>query len=141
MKNVIDAICAKGLPRRDLLNANRVNLLALAWAASLMLASYLIKSQEVTSAAIIGALFLLHLSFSMGLLFSFRRFLRELDEMEKQIQLNALATSVGITIIGFSCYSIFEKSHYFPELKASYLVALMAVVYMIAIVVGRLKYR
>lgn len=41
MKQIIDAICSRGLPSRDIQNANRVNLLALLWALSLGGTSFL----------------------------------------------------------------------------------------------------
>lgn len=141
MKNIIEAVCAKGLPRRDLNNAKRVNILAVLWAGSLLLATWIAKVPEAASIFVILSLFTLHLIFSITLFFSYKRFLTELDEMERKIQLNALATSVGISIISFSCYSVLEVNNWLPELQANYLIALMAISYMTAIVVGRLKYR
>lgn len=141
MKNIIEAVCAKGLPKRDLINANKVNLLALMWAGSLLLGTSTAKSEQVDSSLVILGLFSLHLIISIGMFLSYRHFLTQLDEMERKIQLNALASSVGITIISFSCYSMLEVNGWLPELQANYVIALMALSYMAAIVIGRLKYR
>ena len=75
------------------------------------------------------------------MVFSYRRFLIELDEMERKIQLDALALSVGVTIISFSSYSILDKNGILPELNSAYLIALMALTYMVGIISGRLRYR
>ena len=75
------------------------------------------------------------------MVFAYKRFLTELDEMERKIQLDALALSVGITIISFSSYSILDKNGILPELNSAYLIALMALTYIVGIIAGRIRYR
>ena len=137
---ILDAICAKGLAKRDLKNANRVNLLALLWAGTLMLSTYLTKGEQPNSIFIIGT-FSLHTLIGIAMLVSYRHFLIQLDEMERKVQLDALALSVGVTIISFSSYSILENGAIVPPLNAAYLIALMALTYMVGIIKGRINYR
>lgn len=137
---IIEAICAKGLPKRDLKNANRVNLLALLWAGTLLLSTYLIENQSL-STGIVTMLFSLHSLIGIFMLVSYRHFLVQLDEMERKVQLDALALSVGVTIIFFSSYSILANSAIVPTLNAAYLIALMALTYMFGIIKGRINYR
>ncbi len=137
---ILDAICAKGLPKRDLKNANRVNLLALLWAATLMLSTYLTKGEQLNS-VILAIVFSLHTLIGIAMLVSYRHFLIQLDEMERKVQLEALALSVGVTIISFSSYSIIENGAIVPPLNAAYLIALMALTYMVGIIKGRINYR
>ncbi|MCK8046390.1 hypothetical protein MSG37_16005 [Shewanella sp. 1CM18E] len=137
---ILDAICAKGLPKRDLKNANRVNLLALLWAATLMLSTYLTEGEQLNG-VILTIVFSLHTLIGIAMLVSYRHFLIQLDEMERKVQLDALALSVGVTIICFSSYSILENGATVPPLNAAYLIALMALTYMVGIIKGRINYR
>ena len=141
MSKIIDAIICKSLPARDIRNANLVNLWALAWAVTLVLTSYLSDYEwySSTTPTMIG--FVIHTGIGLGMLLAYKRFLRELDEMERKIQLDALAMSVGVTVVGFSAYSILERGGFLPDLKPSYLIVLIALTYMIGIIIGRVRYQ
>ncbi|MCG9738910.1 hypothetical protein L1D32_12130 [Shewanella insulae] len=141
MKQIIDAICSKGLPLRDIQNANRVNLLALLWALSLGGTSFLAHQGYLASIWVLASSFILHGVIGIWMLLAFKRFLRQLDEMERKIQLDALALAVGVSIIGFSLYSILDMADLLPDLKAAYLVVLLSLTYMLGIIFGRLSYR
>lgn len=141
MSKIINALACKGLPARDIRNANIVNMWALAWAATLLLTSFLSGYEwySSTTPTMIG--FVVHVGIGLAMFFAYRRFLKELDEMERKIQLDALASSVGITVIGFSAYSILEKAGFMPDLKPSYLIVLIALTYMAGIIIGRIRYQ
>ena len=141
MKQIIDAICSRGLPSRDIQNANRVNLLALLWALSLGSTSFLAHLGYLATTWVVVSCFILHGTIGIWMLLVFKRFLRQLDEMERKIQLDALALAVGVSIIGFSLYSILDMANLLPDLKAAYLVVLLALTYMLGIIFGRLNYR
>ena len=141
MSKILDAILCKGLPARDIKNANRVNLLALLWAGTLAITS---MSREYTwhsNMLFISIIFTVHTFIGLLMVFSFRKFLKELDDLERKIQLDALALSVGITIISFSSTSILSMAGIIEKLDQSSLIMLMAASYMVGIVVGRIKYR
>ncbi|MFT5789879.1 MAG: hypothetical protein ACI8SJ_002000 [Shewanella sp.] len=141
MKKLLDALCIKGLPKRDVKNANRVNLLALMWALTLMISSYLAEEGMLDSPLTIAIAFGIHTIIGIAMLLSYQRFLIQLDEMERKVQLGALALAVGVAIISFSSYSILAKTGTLPPLNSSYLIALMALTYMVGIIKGRLAYR
>ncbi len=140
MKTILEAIACKGLPARDIKNANIVNLWAIVWAASLALITFLSKYEWYSGFPTIAA-FTIQTGIGIGMIFAYIRFLKNLDEMERKIQLDALAISVGVTVVGFASYSILDKSGVVPDLKSSYLIAFMALVYMAAILIGRIRYR
>lgn len=141
MSKIIDAIACKGLPARDIRNANLVNLWALAWAVTLALTSYLSDYGWYSSTIPTMIGFVIHTGIGLGMLFAYKRFLKNLDEMERKIQLDALAGSVGVTVICFSAYSILEKAGYLPDLKPSYLIVLISLTYMAGIIIGRVRYQ
>lgn len=141
MSKFFDAIACKGLPARDIRNSNIVNMWALAWVATLAITAFLSGYEWYSSAfpTMIG--FAVHSGIGLGMLFAYKRFLRELDEMERKIQLDALASSVGITVIGFSAYSILAKAGFVPELIPAYLIMLIALTYIAGIIIGRVRYQ
>ncbi|MCG9731464.1 hypothetical protein L1D44_16850 [Shewanella sp. Isolate13] len=138
---IIEAICAKGLPKRDLKNANRVNLLALFWALTLMISTFLSENELLSSGLLITLAFCIHTLLGIAMLASYRHFLVQLDEMERKVQLDALALSVGVAIISFSSYSILENNAIVPPLNAAYLIVLIALTYIVGIIKGRISYR
>ncbi|WP_299810897.1 hypothetical protein [uncultured Shewanella sp.] len=138
---IIEAICAKGLPKRDLKNANRVNLLALAWALTLMISTYLSENELLGSGILLILVFSIHTLIGIAMLVAYRHFLVQLDEMERKVQLDALALSVGVAIISFSSYSILENSAIVPPLNAAYLIVLITLTYIVGIIKGRISYR
>ena len=142
MSKVFDAIACKGLPARDIRNANIVNLWIFSWASTLAVISFLSKFAWYSSAALpIITGFVINTGMGIGLIFAYRRFLKDLDEMERQIQLDALALSVGVTLAGFSSYSILDKAVVVPALYPAYLIVLMSFTYMAGLIIGRIRYR
>lgn len=141
MKTILEAIACKGLPARDLRNANIVNLWAISWAVSLGFISFLSKYQWYSQGFPTILAFTIQTGIGIGMLHAYIRLLKNLDEMERKIQLDALAISVGVTVISFASYSVLDKSGIVPDLKPSYLIALMALTYMAGIVFGRIRYR
>jgi len=141
MKSILNAICAKGLPKRDLKNAHRVNLFALLWALTLMISAYLGETGVLDNPALLVIAFAVHSMIGIAMLFTYKSFLTQLDEMERKVQLDALALAVGVAIISFSSYSILANTGTVPPLKSAYLIALIALTYMVGIIKGRLAYR
>ena len=141
MSKLTDAIFCKNLPARDLKNANRVNLWAIAWAASLAIISFISKYEWYSGTWPIVLAFVFSSGIGVGMYLAYKRFLKELDELERKIQLDALASSVGVTLVVFGGYSILDKAGLAPELQASSLIVLMALTYMAGIIVGRIRYQ
>jgi len=141
MSKILDAILCKGLPARDIKNANRVNLLAILWAGTLAVTALSREYTWHSTMLFISIIFTVHTAIGVLMVFAFRKFLKELDDLERKIQLDALALSVGVTIISFSSSSILSVAGVIEKLDQSSLIMLMAITYMIGTVVGRIKYR
>jgi hypothetical protein len=73
-------------------------------------------------------------------LFTYRRFLRESDELQRQIQLEALALGLGVGWVAISSYPLFERLGAPPLDTADY-VLVMAVSYSLGSILGWRKYR
>lgn len=73
-------------------------------------------------------------------LFGYRRFLRESDELQRQIQLEALALGLGVGWVAISSYPLFERLGA-PVIESGDYVLIIAVAYSFGSVLGWRKYR
>ncbi len=141
MSKLKDAILCTKLPARDVKNANALNLWALVWVANLVIITFISKYEWYSAPLPITIAFALSIGIGIGMILAYKRFLKELDEMERKIQLDALALSVGVTLVAFGGYSILDKAAVVPELQASHLIMLIAITYIAGIIAGRIRYQ
>jgi len=131
----------KGLVAVDIRNAIIVNFWLLAWAVSLGVISYFLESDWSFPTWIQWMGFIIHLIIGVGAILAFKRFVSKADELERKIQLEALALSVGVTIIFFSSYAILQKALEIADLSPAYLIVVMSLGYVMGLIVGRLRFR
>ncbi len=139
MGRVMDAIMAKGLPKRDTKNANRVNMWAIGWVISLAISTYFAERLVGEVSIALLAFFAIHLFCGVALLRSYRRFLIELDEMERKVQLEAMASAVGLTLLVFSAGGILARAEIVPDLDPAILIVVMSLTYMAGLIIGRIR--
>ena len=131
----------KGLVAVDMKNAIIVNFWCLAWAVSLGEISYFSESDWYSATWITMTGFIIHALIGVGMILAFKRFVGKADELERKIQLEALALSVGVTIVFFSSYTILAKTLEIPDLSAAYLIVAMSLGYAIGLIIGRMRFR
>ena len=141
MGRLEDAAARKGLPARDIKNANIANLWIFAWALSLVGISFLAEYDWYSSRLIVAAGLLVHAGIGVCMILAFRKFLTEADELQRKIQLDALALSVGVTIVAFSMSSLLAKSDVLPEMDTTGLLVAMALGYGVGLTTGWRRYR
>lgn len=139
MGRIIDAILVKGLPKKDIKNANRVDLWALVWAASMVIASLLVESGWLTNPYLVIAASLFVLGVGTRVALAYKYLLATLDEMERKIQYDALALAVGVSLVGFSGYIVLENAELVPALESYLVVSGLAVTYSIGLIIGRIR--
>lgn len=107
-----------------------------------------------TAVATFGSLFLwegntlltalsvvLNLGIGVGMVLANRQFLEDSDELEKKVQLEAMALTLGLTLIVGIAYSIMDSTDLIPwDAEISFLVVFMGLFYMIALLVNRKRY-
>jgi hypothetical protein len=114
----------------------------LAWVATLALAKFgpihLWDSQPVASWAAVA----LNVVVGVGWIFSHARYLRGIDELQRKINLDALAVTLGVGWVGAFAYVVADAADLITyDADIGVFAALLAFVYMIAIAVGQLRYR
>jgi hypothetical protein len=72
---------------------------------------------------------------------SYMRMLKNLDELQRQIQLNALAVSLGVSLVGSITYSLLVTWGYITDEEVSDIFVLMCVSYSAAVLYGQFRYR
>ena len=75
------------------------------------------------------------------MILSYKRFITEADELERKIQLEALAISASVTIVSFSSYAVLEKAFSIPELSTAYLIVILSLAYVVGLVIGRMRFK
>jgi hypothetical protein len=119
----------------------RLALWTLAWVATFALASFgpeHLWDSDVASWAAVAA----NLAFGTGWIVAHARYLRGIDELQRKIMQDALAVTLGVGWVGGFAYVVADAADLIAhDADIGALTALLAVVYLIAIVVGHIRYR
>jgi hypothetical protein len=84
----------------------------------------------------------LNLSFGIGVIVANRNHINGLDELDKKITFDAMAIALGVGVIGGLSYSILDTTNLIQtDAEISFLVMLTAITYLVAMVVGKLRYK
>lgn len=129
------------ITQRDTKNTVRLLIWTLAWVGTLALAQFgpaLWGDQPAISWVAI----IVNLAAGLGWIIAHARFLRESDDLQRKIMLDAIAAALGAGLVGGFAYTAATNAKIVPDLTDIALMSVvMAVVYVVGIIVGRLRYR
>ncbi|MEV4178661.1 hypothetical protein [Nonomuraea sp. NPDC049709] len=134
---------ATGDYRESIRSTVRLALWTLAWAASLALAKFgperaWDSQQPVASWAAVGA----NLAIGIGWIVAFTRFLREQDELQRKIVQDALGITLGVGWIGGFAYVVADAAGLVTyDVDIAAVPVSLGVVYLLAVIVGKIRYR
>jgi len=77
----------------------------------------------------------------LGMIYAFIRYLKVLDELQRKIQMDALAFTVGAGLVGGFTYSLLAAGNYIADAEASDVILVMMLAYMAANIIGKMRYR
>ncbi len=78
----------------------------------------------------------------VGMILANKRYLEELDELQRKVHLNALAIAVGVALIAGIPYSMMDAYDVIPfKAQISHLVMLMSLTYLVSYLYGARRYR
>jgi hypothetical protein len=84
----------------------------------------------------------LNVCVGVGLILVHKRYIAELDELQRKIYLNALAITVGVVLIVVVPYSVMEKYGVMSfHANVPHLLTLMAVTFCVSLAYGSWRYR
>ena len=85
---------------------------------------------------------LIHIGLGLGMIRVFKQYLKGLDELQRKIQLDAMALSLGIGLVLGSSYEMLEDIKLIPfEPEIPHLLILMSLTYVVGTVLGNRKYQ
>ena len=94
----------------------------------------------VTSNAMSLAAVALNAFLGLGVLFTYMKFLKELDEMQQKIQLNALALAMGVGLVGTISYTLLVTGGHVAQPDLAVIIMLLSGGYMAGLLIGRAQY-
>ena len=85
---------------------------------------------------------LIHIGLGLGMIRVFKQYLLGLDELQRKIQLDAMALSLGIGLVLGCSYELLEDIKLIPfEPEIPHLLILMSLTYVVGTVLGHRKYQ
>ena len=129
-----------GFATRNAKSSVRLMVWTILWVGTMVLADkaelYQWYSSQVTIIAII-----INAAIGIGTIVTFIRFLGDQDELQRKIQLDALALAMGVGLVGSFTYSLLATAKFIMEEEVSDIIILTTVTYMVGIIVGQVRYR
>jgi hypothetical protein len=84
----------------------------------------------------------LDVALGVGLILANKKYLEELDELQRKVQLNSLGITVGVGMIAGIPYSVMNSYHVLPfHADVSHLVMLMGLTCVVSNLYGTRRYR
>jgi hypothetical protein len=85
---------------------------------------------------------LVNTTIGVGMILMNRKYANGLDEMQRQIFMDAKAFALGVGVVGGLSYSMLDAANVISsDAEIGYLVMLMGVTYSIAFIVGSIRYK
>ena len=85
---------------------------------------------------------LIHIGIGFGMIRMFRQYLLGLDELQRKIQLDAMALSLGVGLVLGCSYELLEDIKLIPfDPEIPHLLILMSLTYVVGAVLGHRKYQ
>ncbi len=128
------------LTERDRLNQWRFVWWSLAWAIAWVVASITIKHEWVGKGTAQLIIALLPTVLGVGMLFAYAKFLREADELQRKIQLDALALGFGSGLVGSVLYQLLGRTGFVAAADISDAILILIVGYIAGILIGQRRY-
>lgn len=78
----------------------------------------------------------------IGLILACKKYVAEVDELQRKIYLNALAITVGVAVVAAIPYSVMDRYHVIPfPAEISHLVIFMSLMFAVSVVYGSVRHR
>jgi hypothetical protein len=126
--------------RRDRRNIRRNTWLLVVWVASMVAARQSLRRDLLTPGGVAWLVAILPLVLGALVVWSYVRFVREADELQRAIQLNALAVSFGVTVVASLAYPALQLVGA-PASGATVFTALGVLLYLGGVSLGTWRYR
>ena len=128
------------LTERDRRNQSMAVVWLFLWALSWVVASIVLKEGWASEGIWTAVVAILPNLFGIGMMIAYWRFVRQADELQRKIQLDALALGFGTGVVGAVAYQLLERAGMIAEAEVIDLSAFMMVAFAIGTVLGARRY-
>jgi hypothetical protein len=111
------------------------------WMALMVFIDKAILYNWIESTSLINTLIVLDVILGMLTIYMFIKMLAAMDEMQRKIQFDALAFTMGATLVAAVTYSLLTTAMIVNDSETSDLILFMTFCYMLSIGYGQVKYR
>ena len=112
-----------------------------AWSMTMVLADKAILYGWHSSALISAITIILNAGIGIGMILSYLRHLKYMDELQRKIQLDALAIAMGVALVGSFSYSLMVTAKFITDAEVSDIILLMTFTFVVSVIVGHIRYR
>jgi hypothetical protein len=78
----------------------------------------------------------------VGMILMNRKYINNLDEMQRKVNVDAMAIALGVGVVGGLSYSMLDVANVISyDAEIGFLVGLMSITYFIAVIVGSIRYK
>lgn len=85
---------------------------------------------------------LVNLAIGIGMIIAHKRYIQDLDELQRKIMLEAMAVTLGVGVVAGLAYTNVDTADLIAsDAEIGFLILLMGAVYMVSVVVGIKRYR
>ena len=127
---------------REHMNTRRLGAWTLAWLVTLALVAFGPVFIWDKAPLITGAFIVINLGIGGGMIFANVRFVQDLDELQKQIHLEAMGISLGVGLIVGLSYSMLDITDLVSwNAEISHLVFVQGVTYLVAMGLATRRYK
>ena len=112
-----------------------------AWSMTMVLADKAILYEWHSSDLISAIAIVLNAGIGIGMILSYLRHLRDMDELQRKIQLDALAIAMGVALVGSVSYLLMVTAKFITDAEVSDIILLMTFTFVVSVIVGHLRYR
>ncbi len=128
------------MPQRDRRNARRANWLLFFWAVTFLPALYLFRRGHMPPGAVSYVAVAVPIALAIAGVIAYIRFLREADELQRQIQLEALSLGFGAGFVASFGLQLLEELG-LGEFGAPDTFSVMVFFYLAGMLLGTRRYR
>ena len=123
----------------DRRNLNRANLWLAIWLVSFAASTFLIKGEVVGEGIVGWIVAAIPMIVGLGAMLAYGRYIKEADELQRRIQLQALALGFGVAFFFGFGYRLLEKTGA-PAAEISDVAIVMSLFYFVGLWLGRRRY-
>ena len=128
------------VPRQDRRNELRIAAWAAVWMGAWMAVLAGLRDGWIPGGAVGTAAAIAVSLLGVPTLLAYRRYLRRTDELQRKIQLDAVALAFGLGIVAGVANEVLETAGVIAGLSASDLVVLMLLLYPLGVLLGHRRY-